>query len=85
MNFTKEYCPSAQTVVIRSGDRYGSDLQRFMDMYEEACQDGFRIEMSDVKIVHYAGNRYAGTFGIEFQWNDAPDEYNRINQLEYYR
>lgn len=83
MNIIKEYCPSAKTVVIRS-DSYGSSMSYIQKLLNEARKD-FDVNLDTCTVVHFGGERYANTFGIEFPADDAPEEYIRINQLEYTR
>jgi hypothetical protein len=78
----KEYCEPSARVVIRES-RYGSQLDKFIRLYEEALKDFPNLKMRDVEIVKYAGERYAKTFGIEFHSPFAPDTYARISALEY--
>lgn len=82
MRFIKEFCPNSKTVVVRC-DSYGSSLQMFQDMVHSAQEDGFHINLMDCKVVHYGGERYAKTFGIEFSYDYAPENYKIIYQLEY--
>jgi hypothetical protein len=77
----KEFCKESKTAVIRN-NHYGSNLQMFNEMFEEALLDFPNLQMSEVTIVHYGGERYAKTFGIEFTAIHAPSTYARIGQLE---
>jgi len=81
----KEFCQATSErvhIVIRENS-YGSDLDKFDRLFEVAIQDFPSLNRSDVKVVHYGGERYAKTFGIEFVAEKAPDGYKEINQLEY--
>lgn len=84
MDIIKEYCEDSEVVVIRNA-YYGSSLKKFLDFLKEARMDGFSISEDQVTIVHYGGERYASTFGIEFSYPTAPDNYKRISRLEFYR
>ena len=78
----KEFCEASSTVVFRS-NAYGSQLDKFMEFFEEARKDFPELKESDVRVVHFSGKYYAKTFGIEFKTEDAPDSYVRIQHLEY--
>jgi len=82
MDFIKEFCPSSKTVVIRS-KTYGSQLSMFMEMVFSAQHDGFPVYPDNCKVVQYGGDRYARTFGIEFYYEDAPEEYTIIRATTY--
>lgn len=79
----KEYCEYAKTCVIRENS-YGSRLSKFLRLIEEAKKDFPSLTDEDIEIVKYAGERYAKTFGIEFEITnqEIPAEYIRISQLE---
>lgn len=78
----KEFCKDANRAVIRE-DSYGSQMSKFKKLIGEALEDFPDLSPDDVEIVHYGGERYAKTFGIEFHATYAPDTYTRISQLEY--
>lgn len=83
MKIIKEYCPSNNTVVIRS-NCYGSQLDHIMNLFREAQEDFFYLRYEDVRVTHFAGEQYKHTFGIEFApTNEVPDTYNLIESLEY--
>lgn len=79
---TKEYCEKSHTAVIRD-ENYGSQLEKFIEFYNEALKDFPNLNASQVRIVKYGGRRYANTFGIEFEARGVPNYYTRIGQLEY--
>jgi hypothetical protein len=71
-------------VVIRD-NCYGSKLSKFLKFINEARKD-FDINEDEVDVVHFGGERYARTFGIEFDTNTKPpDEYVKIEGLELTR
>ncbi len=75
---TKKHC------VIRT-DTYGKTLDHLLDLYDLAKNDFPEIEPKDITIVHYAGERYKRTYGLEFKKPDGakvPDDYQNIQQLE---
>jgi len=84
MQIIKEYCKYANRAVIRSNS-YGSGLSKFEELFEIARKDFPFLKISDVDVVHFAGERYAKTFGIEFNVLSAsvPSDYIQISQLEY--
>jgi hypothetical protein len=63
MQIIKEFCESSGTAVIRS-NTYGSNFGKFVQFYNEAKKDFPSLEVEDVEIVKYGGNRYTKTFGI---------------------
>lgn len=77
----KEYCKESRVGVIRD-NAYGSDFLKISEFVRIALQDFPHLSLSDIKIVHYAGIRYAKTFGIEFPAHRCPDDYVEISQLE---
>lgn len=78
----KEFCEDGRTAVIRENN-YGSGLDKFMRLFEEAQKDFPGLLYENVSVVKYGGRRYKGTFGIEFETSSAPNSYIRINALEY--
>jgi hypothetical protein len=60
-------------------------LEKFIQFFNEAKSDFPWIEEKDVNIIHFGGQRYARTFGIEFKIpeNICPDGYCEIYSLEY--
>lgn len=84
-NYIKEYAKSSNICVIRE-DRYGSGLDKFINMFVEANNTFPTLEPKDITIKHYGGRHYAKTFGIEFKpTHRVPKEYDRIEQLELTR
>jgi len=80
----KEFCKSSNRAVIRE-DAYGSQWSKFKRLVNEAKKDFPDLNEDDVEIIHFGGERYAKTFGIEFYTVYAPDSYSEISQLEYTR
>ena len=78
----KEYCDDMSIAVIRF-ENYGNNLKLFEDAFSEALLDFPLLVPADVTIVHYDGDYYAKTFGIEFSADNAPESYTRISHLEY--
>lgn len=82
----KEYCishPGMIWGVIRF-DHYGNNLELFEKAYMEAKADFPYLIKTDITVVHYGGERYARTFGIEFPIHgNIPVEYKQIGMLEY--
>ncbi len=82
MNFIKEYCADVKTAVIRL-NHYGSSLDVFDEMCQQARIDLPGIQNKDIRVVQYGGDRYKRTFGIEFKSNENPGNYKDISILEY--
>lgn len=81
-DYIKEYAKSSNICVIRE-DRYGSGLDKFLNMFVEANKTFPTLLPKDVAIKHYDGRHYAKTFGIEFKpTRRVPKEYNRIEEPE---
>lgn len=77
-----EYSEESNMCVIRQ-DNYCSTLKHFSDMFAEAKKDFPGLDMADVEVERYGGDRHKYQFGIEFQPTDAvPDRYEAIHQLE---
>ena len=81
---TKENVKVGTVGVIRF-PHYGSYLNQFIEAANIAKADFPYLTDADIKVVHYGGDRYKGTFGIEFNLPDmesAPEGYSEIHQLE---
>lgn len=62
----KEYCPKAETCVIRL-ETYSRKLYHIEGLFQEAKKDFPTLNANDVGIYLYGKNTgYEGTFGIEF-------------------
>lgn len=82
MEIIKEFS-AGQSVAILRTSTYAHSLDHFLKLAEAAKADFPHLKPSEIKIVHYGGKRYRGTFGIEFQITDPPPEsYTRIPQTE---
>lgn len=68
-------------VVLRT-DSYGNSLAFFDYLFAEAKKDFPNLERENVQVTHYAGTRFARTFGIEFKATNIPSGYDRIRELE---
>lgn len=84
MRIIKEFCPASNRGVIRT-NTYGSQLSMFLELAAIAKQDFPYLTEDNIEIVHYGGERYAKTFGIEFPAHGVPDDYQIISQLELTR
>lgn len=87
MDIIREYCPSQKghhaTCIIRTLV-YSSRLTHFDELFAVAQSDFPDLRREDCEIVHYGGQRYRGTYGIEFRWpGEIPDSYQKIEHLEY--
>lgn len=80
----KEYYPTSDGfyVILRRQD-YAHSLVAILELYQTAQEDLGEILLADVKIQHYGGQRYRGTFGIEFTTEaKPPEEYALISSPE---
>jgi hypothetical protein len=93
----KEFVPidpqrakSAGRMIVRSSN-YGESLKYLDQLYEVMLSDALRIEppielaREDVSVIHFAGERYARTFGIGIAIPErfvVPDDYIRVDRHE---
>jgi hypothetical protein len=82
MKIIKEYCEEVKKCVIRT-NCYGHSFKIIKELVFEARKDFPKLLDDNIEIVQFAGRHYARTYGIEFSVENAPEDYNRINQLEY--
>lgn len=83
MQIIKEYCKEADICVIRT-NTYGKSFGFMNNLVNIAKQDFEDLNLDEIDIVRYAGQRYAKTFGIEFHpTNSIPEDYSEISELEY--
>ena len=73
----KEFVPRDRSIALSTGrlivraDNYGSSLAKFDELFEVMAADALTFEppielgREDVEVVHYAGDKYARTFGLE--------------------
>jgi len=83
MKVIKEFCRNF--VVLRT-DTYEKGLSHFDRLFAQAEKGFPTLERSDVRVVQYGGERYKGTFGIEFdlpQGAKIPRGYSELQELEY--
>lgn len=84
MKIIKEVCGD---IAILRTETYNNKLILFFILYIEAMKDFPNLNLSpkDVQIAHFAGDRFKGTFGIEFNIynaNGIPTDYQQISELE---
>jgi hypothetical protein len=92
----REFVPSSGTsaiagrIVVRTANQ-GSRLERFDELFSIMAEDALQFEppvdvkRARVEVVHFAGERYKRTFGLEFvipAGVKVSDNYTRIVQLE---
>lgn len=83
MQIIREWCKHSGRCVIRT-NTYANSLGHFNHLFEIAQKDFSELKASDVEIVHYAGERYARTFGIEFKpVGIVPKDYQEVARHEY--
>lgn len=74
--------------VIARSNCYAHDLEYIARLFS-ALENDFNTEtlhLSKAEIAHYGGQRYAGTYGVEYVLNanvPIPDTYTQIAYLEY--
>lgn len=80
-NIIKEYCRLAQEgsnrFILRL-PHYGHSLSHILGLFKEAQED-FKavidphgLDIAQIQVVQYGGERYKRTYGIEFSLNVAP-------------
>ncbi|MBI2121034.1 MAG: hypothetical protein HYT94_05420 [Parcubacteria group bacterium] len=75
----------AARCVVRT-NCYGSQLSFFLELFEEAKKDFPTLTPEDVRVIHFGGQFYSGTFGIEFTPPETvPAIYQTIRELELSR
>lgn len=81
----REFAEVSQRVIIRS-NRYGSTLSYFNELLTVAEADFGTLDPTQVEVVHYGGDRYKRTFGLEFNVAKdtfIPEHYGRQLYPEY--
>lgn len=88
MDIIREYCQpktigALPTCVVRT-KTYASGLMHFDELFAVAQSDFPDLHREDCEVVHYGGQRYKGTYGIEFfRVGEIPEIYQKIEHLEY--
>ena len=81
---------TAGRLIVRATN-YGSSLAKFDEFFDIMVADALtfvppiELHREDVEIVHYAGDSYRHTFGMEVsisQGHVVPEEYTRISCTE---
>jgi hypothetical protein len=93
----KEFVPKDHDIALSAGriivraNNYGSSLAKFDELFDVMAADALAFEppieldRDDVQVTHYAGERYAGTFGLEatiLEGHIVSGEYSRMHQVE---
>ena len=78
MTIIKEFCLYSRQCIIRT-DTYAHSLRHFQNLFEIAKKDYPDLKPENVEVIHYAGERYARTFGIEFK----PTDETRLSDYDY--
>ena len=77
-------------MIVRATN-YGSHLDRFDKLFAimaadaATCEPPIELDRNDAEVVHYGGERYAHTFGLEVQIPGGyivPEDYTRIDRVE---
>ena len=67
-------------------NHYGSQFNWLLEIVNEAKKDFPHLKDEDIKVVHYGGIYYKGTFGVEFHLPDSttlPKDYSEIHEIEF--
>lgn len=68
--------------IVRRPD-YGSKVEDINELAEIAKRDFPQLDDNVLDLIHYGGQRYKGTYGIEFNLDTAPpSDYREISQVE---
>jgi hypothetical protein len=71
-----------KTVVLRT-NTYSNAVAYINNLFREAKKDFPTLEEDKVRVVHFGGRYYKGTFGIEFDTMlSKPEAYKEIAELE---
>lgn len=72
-------------IFILRKNTYSSTLAKFLELYNEARKEFPNLQTDEVRVVHFGGERYKYTFGIEFYaiTTSIPEGYTQIGILEY--
>lgn len=84
MDIIKEYCCQERgyRFILRL-PHYGHTVAHINWLYLLAKEDFGLLDGDKVEVVHYGGQRYKGTFGIEFNsMTEPPEGYKKIEQVE---
>jgi len=77
---------TTNTICIIRTDCYGSQWSFLSKLVAFAKADFPELSDDAIRVVHFGGIRYSGTFGIEFEPpSSIPDSYLVIHELELLR
>ena len=71
-------------IILRTNYYIGT-FEYIRNLVNEARKD-FSLEDDKIEIIHYAGDRYKGTYGIEFNVDKGvtiPEKYKEVSQVEF--
>lgn len=88
MDIIREYCQpktiGALPVCVVRTKTHANSLAHFDELFSVAQSDFPDLHREDCEVVHYGGQRYRGTYGIEFfRVGEIPESYQKIEHLEY--
>lgn len=82
MEVIYEYAEESKVCVLRT-DNYVKRLSHFMGLFHIAKEDFPELNIEDVTVEKYGGDRHKRQNGIEFKVEEEPPEkYTRIGVLE---
>lgn len=96
----REFVPKDPSVALSAGrlivraNNYGCSLKKFDELFHVMADDAatfeppIELDREDVEVVHYGGERYSKTFGLEVnipQGHIISPEYIRMAQTELTR
>ena len=76
---------TVNTVGVIRTNTYAKTLDHVLELAAIAKQDFPNLADKDIRITHYGGSYYAGTFGLEFdlpEMTEAPTGHRPIQELE---
>lgn len=86
MNIIKEYCKfdmGRRNRIILRTSTYAHSFIYFKILVKEAMKDFPELKEHTIDVIHYGGQYYKNTYGIEFNINIAPPaDYCQVKNTE---